>query len=93
MHDVSRKEVTSLSEVVDRYWAPAAKSLDIVLLDLGNLHLQDIQLVGGYGHYDLGFALPGLAYDGIPVTEEDYLRGAPSAEFSAALARFPIHAG
>jgi Icc-related predicted phosphoesterase len=79
MHDVSRREIASLSEVVDRYWAPAAKSLDIVLLDLENLHLHDVEIVGGYGHYDLGFALPGLAYDGIPVTEEDYLRGAPSA--------------
>ena len=44
-----------------------------------NLHLQDVAIVGGYGHYDLGFAFPGLAYDGIPVTEEDYLRGTPSA--------------
>jgi Icc-related predicted phosphoesterase len=78
MHDVSRKEVTSLSAIIDRYWAPAAKSLDIVLLDRENLHLQDVEIVGGYGHYDLGFAFPNLAYDGVPVTEKDYLRGAPS---------------
>lgn len=78
MHDFSRKEVTSLSEIIDRYWAPAAKSLDIVLLDRENLHLHDVEIVGGYGHYDLGFAFPNLAYDGVPVTERDYLRGAPS---------------
>jgi Icc-related predicted phosphoesterase len=78
MHDFSRKEVTSLSEIIDRYWAPAAESLDIVLLDRENLNLQDVEIVGGYGHYDLGFAFPNLAYDGVPVTERDYLRGAPS---------------
>jgi Icc-related predicted phosphoesterase len=79
MLDHSRKEVASLSGVIDRYWAPAAKSFDIVLLDVENLHLQDVAIVGGYGHYDLGFAFPGLAYDGIPITEDDYLRGTPSA--------------
>jgi Icc-related predicted phosphoesterase len=79
MLDHSRREVASLSGVIDRYWVPAAKSFDIVLLDVENLQLQDVAIVGGYGHYDLGFAFPGLAYDGIPVTEDDYLRGTPSA--------------
>jgi Icc-related predicted phosphoesterase len=76
--DDSRKRVASLDEVVDRYWAPAAKSVDVVLLDQRNLHLQGLSIVGGYGHYDLGFAIPGLAYDGVGVVEDDYLRGAPS---------------
>ena len=79
MLDHSRREVASLSGVIDRYWAPAAKSFDIVLLDVENLQLPDVAIVGGYGHYDLGFAFPGLAYDGIRVTEDDYLRGTPSA--------------
>jgi Icc-related predicted phosphoesterase len=79
MLDHSRREVASLSGVIDRYWTPAAKSFDIVLLDVENLHLPDVAIVGGYGHYDLGFAFPGLAYDGIPITEDDYLRGTPSA--------------
>jgi Icc-related predicted phosphoesterase len=79
MLDHSRREVASLSGVIDRYWAPAAKSYDIALLDVENLQLQDVAIVGGYGHYDLGFAFPGLAYDGIPVTEDDYLRGTPSS--------------
>lgn len=77
MLDNSRREVASLSGVIDRYWAPAANSLDVTLLDVANLYLQDVAIVGGYGHYDLGFAIPGLAYDGIPVTEADYLRGSP----------------
>jgi Icc-related predicted phosphoesterase len=75
-----RKERNSLSSIIERYWAPAAESFDVVLLDGGNLQLQDVAIVGGYGHYDLGFAVPGLAYDGIRVTEEDYLRGSPSAD-------------
>jgi Icc-related predicted phosphoesterase len=79
MLDNSQRECDSLSGVIDRYWAPAARSLDIVLLDVGNLHLRDIEIVGAYGHYDFGFAVPGLAYDGILVTEKDYLRGSPSA--------------
>ena len=76
---IPRRDCDSLAGVIDRYWAPAAKSLDIVLLDTGNMDLQDVTIVGGYGHYDLGFAIPGLAYNGIPVTEADYLRGRPSA--------------
>ena len=77
--DNSRKERGSLSDIIERYWAPAAKSAGVVLLDGENLHLHDIAIVGGYGHYDLGFAVPGLAYNGIRITEEDYLRGSPSA--------------
>ncbi len=77
--DNSQRDCDSLSKVIDRYWVPAAKAFDIVLLDVENIDLQDVTIVGGYGHYDLGFAIPGLAYDGIPVTEEDYLRGCPSA--------------
>jgi Icc-related predicted phosphoesterase len=70
-----RQECGSLLEVIDRFWVPAAKASDVTLLDNENLSLSDIAIVGGYGHYDFGFAIPGLAYDGILVTEEDYLRG------------------
>jgi Icc-related predicted phosphoesterase len=80
MLDNSRRDRNSLSTIIERYWAPAAKSFDVVLLDGENLHLQDVAIVGGYGHYDLGFAVPGLAYDGIRVTEEDYLRGSLSTD-------------
>jgi Icc-related predicted phosphoesterase len=77
MHDSARKECSSLAEVVDQYWVPAAQAVDIALLDVENLPLQDVTLAGGYGHYDLGFAVPDLAYEGNAVTEEDYLRGSP----------------
>ena len=76
--DDSRREVASLAAVIDRYWTPAAKSVDVVLLDQRNLHLPGLTIVGGYGHYDLGFAVPRLVYDGVRVVEDDYLRGAPS---------------
>jgi Icc-related predicted phosphoesterase len=70
-----RQECGSLPEVIDRFWVPAAKASDVILLDNENLSLSDVAIIGAYGHYDFGFAIPGLAYDGIPVTEEDYLRG------------------
>ncbi len=79
MLDRSRRVGDSLSWIIDRHWAPAAKIFDVVLLDLENLELQGITIVGGYGHYDLDFAVPNLAFDGILVTEEDYLRGSPAA--------------
>jgi Icc-related predicted phosphoesterase len=67
----------SLSEVIDRYWTPAANQFAICLLDLENLPLDEITLVGAYGHYDLGFRFPNLLYDGTLVTEEHYLAGIP----------------
>ena len=78
LHDKARNECRTLSAIIDRYWAPPAKALDVVLLDIQNLPLGDLTIVGGYGHYDLGFAVPGLAYGHVLVTEEDYLRGSAS---------------
>jgi Icc-related predicted phosphoesterase len=77
LHDSARNECHVLSAVIDRYWVLPAKSFDIVLLDVENLSLSGLTIVGAYGHYDLGFAVPDLAYDGVRVTEEDYLRGSP----------------
>ena len=73
--DFVRSECRSLSEVIERFWEPAAKEFDVTLLDSENLCLPGLAIVGGYGHYDLGFAVPGLCYDGIPVTRADYIRG------------------
>ena len=67
----------SLSEVIDRYWTPAADQFAVCLLDLQNLPLGEITLVGAYGHYDLGFRCPHLRYDGAVVTEAHYLAGRP----------------
>jgi Icc-related predicted phosphoesterase len=73
--DFFRGDCRSLSDVIERFWEPAAKEFDVTLLDTANLCLPGLAIVGGYGHYDLGFAIPGLSYDGIPVTEADYTRG------------------
>jgi Icc-related predicted phosphoesterase len=75
--DAVRRECGSLPDVINRFWEPAAKAFDVALLDNENLSLSGVTIVGGYGHYDLGFAVPGLVYDGVAVTEADYLRGAP----------------
>jgi len=80
LHEEARNECDSLSAVVDRYWVPAAQASDIRLLDRENFRIGGLTIVGGYGHYDLGFALPGLAYRGVAVTEEDYMRGCPSPD-------------
>ena len=80
LHEEARNECNSLSAVIDRYWVPAAQASDIGLLDRENFRIGAVTVVGGYGHYDLGFALPGLAYRGVAVTEEDYIRGCPSLD-------------
>jgi Icc-related predicted phosphoesterase len=80
LHDNARNDCQMLSTVIDRYWAPPAKALGVVLLDVQNLPLPGLTIVGGYGHYDLGFSVPGLAYGDVLVTEADYLRGSPSTD-------------
>ena len=80
LHEEARNECNSLSAVIDRYWVPAAQASDIGLLDRENFRIGAVTVVRGYGHYDLGFALPGLAYRGVAVTEEDYIRGCPSLD-------------
>ena len=74
------KECRSLSEVIERHWTPAADQFGICLLDLENLPLGEITLVGAYGHYDLGFRYPDLRYDGALVTTEHYLAGKPPTQ-------------
>lgn len=75
MHDDARQRYASLDQIVDEDWLPAARQAGVVLLDRGNLELPDLYLVGGYGHYDFGFAVPDLAYGDLMVSEADYLRG------------------
>jgi Icc-related predicted phosphoesterase len=73
----SNDECRSFAEVIDRWWRPAADEFAVSLLDLENLSLDHVTLVGAYGHYDLGFRCPGLEYEGTPVTQEHYLAGKP----------------
>ena len=75
MHDDARQRYANLDQVVEEHWLPAARQADVVLLDRGNLELPHLYLVGGYGHYDFGFAVPNLAYGDLKISETDYLRG------------------
>ena len=80
LEEVARRDCGVLSAVIERYWVPAARLADIVLLDRENFQIGGVTIVGGYGHYDLGFAVPGLSYRGATVTEADYQRGYPYPE-------------
>jgi Icc-related predicted phosphoesterase len=82
LHGDARNECRGLPDVIDQHWVPAAREFDILLLDRENFRIGEVTIVGGYGHYDLGFAIPRLAYRGVVVTEEDYLRGYPFPDSS-----------
>lgn len=73
----SRDSCRDLAEVVRRYWIPAAESQDIILLDCENGKLGGVAICGGYGHYDLGFCVPDLAFNGARVERSHYLSGRP----------------
>ena len=73
----SGNECRSLAEVIECQWKPAADRFAVSLLDLENLPLDQVTLVGAYGHYDLGFRFPDLRYGGELVTAKDYLEGKP----------------
>lgn len=77
LHDSVRNDFRSLEEVIESFWEPAAELHDITLLDVESDQLDDVAIVGGYGHYDLGFCVPNLIYDGIGVRNEHYLSGKP----------------
>jgi hypothetical protein len=77
LHDAVRGQFHSLEQVIERIWAPAAQRFGVTVLDIENWVSDDLTIVGGYGHYDLGFAVPQLAYDGVFVTHQDYLAGHP----------------
>jgi Icc-related predicted phosphoesterase len=80
LRDSVRSEFRTLDEVIERCWEPSATRYDITLLEVASMLLEDVALVGGYGHYDLGFRVPRLAYDGISVRNEHYFSGTPPAE-------------
>ena len=70
----------TLPEVIERFWKAPAQRYGVTLLDQENFYSKDVVLVGGYGHYDLGFAIPQLRYQGQVVTQEHYLSGRPPTE-------------
>lgn len=77
LHDSVRSDFNSLEEVIASFWEPAAELFEVTLLDVTNCRLGKLSLIGGYGHYDLGFSVPNLQYDGVYVNERHYLSGKP----------------
>jgi 3',5'-cyclic AMP phosphodiesterase CpdA len=70
----------TLEATVERFWQDPAQRYQVTLLDQENFAADELVLVGGYGHYDLGFAVPRLRYAGKIVTQDHYLRGRPPIE-------------
>ena len=70
----------TLAATVERFWQAPAQRYNVTLLDQENFYSEELALVGGYGHYDLGFAVPELRYEGKMVTRDHYLRGRPPIE-------------
>jgi Icc-related predicted phosphoesterase len=70
----------TLGATVERFWQAPAERYNVTLLDQENFYSEELGFVGGYGHYDLGFAAPGLRYQGKIVTREHYLGGRPPIE-------------
>ena len=70
----------TLEETIDRFWKTPAHRYQVTLLDQENFASGEIVFAGGYGHYDLGFAVPRLRYEGTIVTQDHYLQGRPPIE-------------
>jgi 3',5'-cyclic AMP phosphodiesterase CpdA len=70
----------TLEATVEQFWQGPAQRYQVTLLDQENFQADELVLVGGYGHYDLGFAVPQLRYEGKLVTRDHYLRGRPPIE-------------
>ena len=70
----------TLPEVIEKFWSSPGNEYEVTLLDLENFRSEDLEFVGGYGHYDLGFAFPQLRYEGQLVTREHYLQGRPPVQ-------------
>ena len=66
-----------LADVMRRYWIPATEPQEITLLDCQNGQFGGLTVCGGYGHYDLGFSVPDLAFNGTRVERSHYLSGRP----------------
>ena len=69
------REFASLNEVVAKYWREPARAAGAVLLDDENADLGEVVVCGGYGHFDLGLAIPNLQVRGLRITEQIYLSG------------------
>jgi 3',5'-cyclic AMP phosphodiesterase CpdA len=72
----------TLVETLERFWQAPAGRYNVTLLDQENFCSEELVFVGGYAHYDLGFAVPELRYQGKLVTRDHYLSGRPPIDTS-----------
>jgi hypothetical protein len=54
-----------------------ARETHTTYLDAENLVLDDVAVVGCYGHFDYSLSVPDLTFGGVPVTEEHYRSQTP----------------
>lgn len=82
-------EFPTLDRIVEAFWEKAARDADVVLLERQNAEWGEVTVVGGYGHFDLGQAVPNLTVHGVPVTENIYLSGGMNGIFWNDFRRIP----
>ena len=75
MDSYGHSDFARIHQLITRFWQKPAREVDAVLLDRETADFGDFAIVGGYGHYDLGLAEPGLVIGGNLVTEDVYLSG------------------
>jgi predicted phosphodiesterase len=68
-------QFASLNEVAAKFWREPTRAAGAVLLDDENADLGEVAVCGGYGHFDLGLAIPNLQVRGLRVNERIYLSG------------------
>jgi len=73
--NVSEKDFHLLENTITECWEKPCRDNGVVLLDHENARWGEIEIVGGYGHFDLGLAWPKLRLEGKSVTKEIYLAG------------------
>jgi len=81
LESVGHAQFSNLDQIITRFWQEPARDVGAVLLDRETLDCGDLALVGGYGHFDLGFAESGLCVQGMEVTEAIYLSGGMNGLF------------
>lgn len=70
-----RDRYDNLEAILQEVWRPICAQFGAILLDVENADWGDFTVVGGYGHYYLGLAIPDLEFGGTPITRENYLEG------------------
>ena len=72
-HDVWTTDPWLDSATIYRQVLPeVAARTGVTCLDAGVLSIGNALIAGCYGHYDYSLAVPGMAFSGLPVTEEHY---------------------